>query len=243
MERREVMGLLSGKKVLVMGGSRGIGAAIVRRLAVDGGTVTFTFAGSQGAADALAAETGATAMQADSGSRDAVIAAIQAVSPIDILVISAGVFVYADIREGDPDVIDRMIDLNVRAPYHASSEAAKTMPDGGRIIIIGSVNADAVPVTGASGYAMTKSAMQGLARGMARDLGPKGITVNVVQPGPVATDMNPEHGDFADALRNTMAIKRYARPEEIAGMVAYLAGPEAGIITGAMHTIDGGFAC
>lgn len=237
------MGVLAGKKVLVMGGSRGIGAAIVRRLANDGGMVTFTFAGSQGAADALAAETGATAIQADSGSRDAVFAAIQAVSPIDILVISAGVFVYADIREGDPDVIDRMIDLNVRAPYHAASEAAKTMPDGGRIIIIGSVNADAVPVTGASGYAMTKAAMQGLARGMARDLGPNGITVNVVQPGPVATDMNPEHGDFADALRSTMAIKRYARPEEIAGMVAYLAGPEAGIITGAMHTIDGGFAC
>lgn len=237
------MGVLAGKKVLVMGGSRGIGAAIVRRLAADGGAVTFTYAGSQGAADALAAETGSHAMQADSGSRDAVIAAIQAVSPIDILVISAGVFIYADIREGDPDVIDRMIDLNVRAPYHAASEAAKTMPDGGRIIIIGSVNADAVPVTGASGYAMTKAAMQGLARGMARDLGPNGITVNVIQPGPVATDMNPEHGDFADALRGFMAIKRYARPEEIAGMVAYLAGPEAGIVTGAMHTIDGGFAC
>ncbi len=237
------MGVLTGRKVLVMGGSRGIGAAIVTRLAADGGSVTFTYAGSHGAADALAAETGATAMQADSASRDAVFAAIQAVSPIDILVISAGVFVYADIRQGDPDVIDRMIDLNVRAPYHAASEAAKTMPDGGRIIIIGSVNADAVPVTGASGYAMTKAAMQGLARGMARDLGPNGITVNVVQPGPVATDMNPEHGDFADALRSTMAIKRYARPEEVAGMVAYLAGPEAGIVTGAMHTIDGGFAC
>lgn len=237
------MGVLDGKQVLVMGGSRGIGAAIVKRLAADGGRVTFTYAGSQGAADALATETGATAMQADSASRDAVVAAIRAVSPIDILVISAGVFVYADIREGDPDVIDRMIDLNVRAPYHASSEAAKTMPDGGRIIIIGSVNADAVPVTGASGYAMTKAAMQGLARGMARDLGQNGITVNVVQPGPVATDMNPEHGDFADALRSTMAIKRYARPEEIAGMVAYLAGPEAAIVTGAMHTIDGGFAC
>lgn len=237
------MGVLTGKKVLVMGGSRGIGAAIVRRLAADGGAVNFTYAGSKGAADALASETGSTAMQADSASRDAVIGAIQSVAPIDILVISAGVFVYADIREGDPDVIDRMIDLNVRAPYHAASEAAKTMPDGGRIIIIGSVNADAVPVTGASGYAMTKAAMQGLARGMARDLGPNGITVNVVQPGPVATDMNPEHGDFADALRSTMAIKRYARPEEIAGMVAYLAGPEAGIVTGAMHTIDGGFAC
>ena len=237
------MGVLTGKKVLVMGGSRGIGAAIVRRLAADGGAVTFTYAGSKSAADALASETGSTAMQADSASRNAVIGAIQAVAPIDILVISAGVFVYADIREGDPDVIDRMIDLNVRAPYHAASEAAKTMPDGGRIIIIGSVNADAVPVTGASGYAMTKAAMQGLARGMARDLGPNGITVNVVQPGPVATDMNPEHGDFADALRSTMAIKRYARPEEIAGMVAYLAGPEAGIVTGAMHTIDGGFAC
>ncbi|WP_373488686.1 SDR family oxidoreductase [Blastomonas sp.] len=237
------MGVLKGRKILVMGGSRGIGAAIVRRLAADGGRVTFTYAGSKDAADALASETGSTALQADSVSRDAVIAAVRAVSPVDILVISAGVFVYADIREGEADVIDRMIDLNVRAPYHASAEAAKTMPDGGRIIIIGSVNADAVPVTGASGYAMTKAAMQGLARGMARDLGPKGITVNVVQPGPVATDMNPEHGDFADALRSFMAIPRYARPEEIAGMVAYLAGPEAGIVTGAMHTIDGGFAC
>src|SRR5262249_43453337 len=118
----------------------------------------------------------------------------------------------------------------------------RNFKDGGRIITIGSVNADRVPFAGAAVYAMTKAAVVGLTRGLARDLGPSGITVNVVQPGPVETDMNPATGAFADMLKGFLAIKRYGRDAEIAGMVSYLASPEAAFITGACFTIDGGFA-
>jgi 3-oxoacyl-[acyl-carrier protein] reductase len=116
------------------------------------------------------------------------------------------------------------------------------LPDGGRIITIGSVNADRMPFAGGSVYAMTKAAVAGLTRGLARDLGPRGITVNAVQPGPVETDMNPSNGPFAETLKSFMAIKRYAKSDEIAGMVAYLASSEAAFVTGACLTIDGGFA-
>ncbi|WP_028794388.1 SDR family oxidoreductase [Thalassobaculum salexigens] len=235
------MSTLAQKRALVLGGSRGIGAAIVRRLARDGADVTFTYSGSADAAQALAEETGAKTVQSDSASRDATTRTVREAGPLDILVVNAGVAMIGEAVELDPDGVDRMIDINIRSPYHASVEAAKTMADGGRIVIIGSVNGDRVPFAGGAAYGMTKSAMQSLARGLARDLGPRGITVNVVQPGPVDTDMNPVDGPMRDVMHSFMAIKRHGTPAEIAGMVAYLTGPEAGYVTGAMHTIDGGF--
>lgn len=230
-----------GKSVLVLGGSRGIGAAIVRRFAADGAKVVFTYNGSQAAAEQLAAETGTTAAPTDSGDRDAVIARVRDSGPLDILVVNAGFALFGDALDLDPDEVDRLIRVNVNAPYHASVEAARQMPEGGRIIVIGSVNGDRMPVPGMASYALSKSALQGMARGLARDFGPRGITINVVQPGPVDTDANPEDGPMRELMHGFMAIKRHGRPEEVAGMVAWLAGPEAGFVTGAMHTIDGAF--
>jgi cyclic-di-GMP-binding biofilm dispersal mediator protein len=230
-----------GKSVLVMGGSRGIGAAIVRRFAADGATVTFTYAGSRDAAEKLAADTGAKAVVTDSGDRDAVIARVRDSGPLDVLVVNAGVGAFGDPFDQDPDAVDRLIRINVNAPYHASVQAARSMPEGGRIIVIGSVNGDRIPFPGLSAYAMSKAALQGMARGLARDFGPRGITVNVVQPGPIDTDLNPANGPMKDIQHSVMALKRHGKPEDVAGMVAWLAGPEASFVTGAMHTIDGGF--
>ncbi len=235
------MASLQGKSALVLGGSRGIGAAIVRRLAADGAAVTFTYASAQEAAVRLAAETGAAAVVADSADRDAVIARVRESGPLDVLVVNAGIGAFGDPLDQDPDAVDRLIRINVNAPYHAAVEAARQMPEGGRIVVIGSVNGDRIPFPGLSAYAMSKSALQGMARGLARDFGPRGITVNVVQPGPIDTELNPADGPTKDIQHSVMAIKRHGRPEEVAGMVAWLAGPEAGFVTGAMHTIDGGF--
>ena len=232
---------LTGKNALVLGGSRGIGAAVVRRLAADGALTSFTYAGSADAASALAAETGASAVQADSRDRLAVDKVIAGLGALDILVVNAGVAAFGDPLELDPAEIDRLIDLNVRSPYHASVAAAREMREGGRIVIIGSVNGDRIPFPGAAAYALSKSALQGMVRGLARDFGARGITVNNVQPGPVDTDMNPAEGPMKDLMHSFMAVKRHIRPEEIAGLVAYLAGPEAAMVTGASHTIDGGF--
>ncbi|CAL4868546.1 Cyclic-di-GMP-binding biofilm dispersal mediator protein [Asticcacaulis sp. MM231] len=229
------------KSVLVLGGSRGIGAAIVRRFADDGAKVGFTYAGSRDAAENLAVETGSEAILTDSANRDAVIATVRDSGPLDVLVVNAGFAIFGDALEQEPDAIDRLFQVNIHAPYHASVEAARQMPDGGRIIIIGSVNGDRMPVPGMASYALSKSALQGLARGLARDFGPRGITINVVQPGPIDTDANPEDGPMKDLMHSFMAIKRHGRPEEVAGMVAWLAGAEAGFVTGAMHTIDGAF--
>lgn len=230
-----------GKSVLVLGGSRGIGAAIVRRFAAEGAVVTFTYAGSREAAERLATQTGSTAVLTDSAERDAVIARVRESAPLDVLVVNAGIGVFGDPLEQDPDTIDRLFRINIHAPYHAAVEAARQMPEGGRIIVIGSVNGDRMPVPGMASYAASKSALQGLARGLARDFGPRGITVNVVQPGPIDTDANPAEGPMKELMHGFMAIKRHGRPEEVAGMVAWLAGPEAGFVTGAMHTIDGAF--
>ena len=235
------MKMLQGKKALILGGSRGMGAAIVKRFANEGADVTFTYSGSAEAARVLADETETSTEQVDSGDLDALTRFIARQGALDILVISAGVFIMGNPLEQDPNDIDRMIDINVRSPYHASIEAAKKMKDGGRIIVIGSVNGDRMPMEGAAAYAMTKSAIQGMVRGLARDLGGRGITVNNVQPGPVDTDMNPADGPHSEFMHSFLALKRHGKAEEIAGMVAYLAGPEASFITGAQHTIDGGF--
>ena len=235
------MATLLNKKALVLGGSRGIGAAIVERLAEEGAEVTFTYSGSEEAAKNLAEKTDTSALQVDSADREAVSSAIAGQGPLDILVVNAGVGVLGDSLALDPDDVDRMIDINIRGPYHAAVEAARKMPDGGRIVVIGSVNGDRIPFAGGAAYAMTKSAVQGMVRGLARDFGDRNITVNSVQPGPVNTDLNPEDGPMKDMMHSFMAIKRHAQPAEIAGMVAYLVGPEAAIVTGAQHTIDGGF--
>lgn len=228
------------KNVLVLGGSRGIGAAIVRRFAKGGGKVAFTYAGSKDAAEALASETGAEAIRTDSADRDALIDTVAGRGALDVIVINAGTALLGDPLTLEADAIDRMIAINVNAPYHAAVEAARRMNEGGRIIVIGSVNGDTMPFAGGAAYALTKSAVQGMVRGLARDFGDRRITVNAVQPGPVDTDMNPADGPMADFMHSFMAIKRHIHADEVAEFTAYIAGPNAAMITGAMHTIDGG---
>lgn len=231
----------SGRNILILGGSRGIGAAIVRRFAHGGARVGFTYAGSREAAEALAAETGAEAINADSADRDGLIETVASRGALDVLVINAGTLVMGDPLGLDPDAVDRMIDINVRAPYHAAVEAARRMNDDGRIIVIGSVNGDRVPFPGGAAYALTKSAVQGMVRGLARDFGDRGITVNAIQPGPTDSDMNPANGPMAELMHSFMAIKRHATADEIAELTAFIAGPHGAMITGSMQTIDGGF--
>lgn len=232
---------LTDRTALILGGSRGIGSAIVKRLAGEGAKTTFTYSRSANAADDLAKAVGARAVQADSADRAAVARVIGEIGALDILVINAGILVIGDPLELDPGEVDRMIDVNVRGPYHAAVEGARKMNDGGRIIFIGSVNGDRVPFAGGTAYAFTKSAIQGMVRGFARDFGARGITVNAIQPGPVDTDMNPADGPMKDMIHPFLAIKRHAAPAEIASLVAYVAGDQASFITGAMLTIDGGF--
>ncbi|MEO0377571.1 MAG: SDR family oxidoreductase [Cyanobacteria bacterium P01_A01_bin.17] len=232
---------LMNKRALVLGGSRGIGAAIVERLASEGVVTTFTYNRSAENAIDLASRTNANALQADSSDTAAISQVIAEQGALDILVVNAGMLVMGNPLEIDPEDVDRMIDINVRGPYHAAVDGARQMNEGGRIVIIGSVNGDRMPFAGGAAYALTKSAIQGMVRGLARDFGDRRITVNSVQPGPVNTDMNPADGPMKDAMHSFMAIKRHAEPAEIAGMVAYLVGPEASFVTGAQHTIDGGF--
>ncbi|MDN3921598.1 SDR family oxidoreductase [Roseateles violae] len=243
---------LFNKTAFVTGGSRGIGAAIVRRLARDGAAVAFTYQSSAAVAEALAAEIDAAggralAIRADAADSAALTAAIARAAAefggrIDILVNNAGLLKLGPVAEFSLADFDQTVAVNIRAVFVASQAALRHMGPGGRIVNIGSTNAERMPFAGGSVYAMSKSALQGLVQGMARDLGPRGITVNNVQPGPVNTDMNPESSDFAAGMHGLMALPRHAQPDEIAAMVAYVAGPEAGFVTGANLMIDGGFA-
>ncbi len=245
------MNTLKHKHALITGGSRGIGAAIVQRLASEGADVAFTYSSSPDranevvqAAQALGAQV--LAIQADSADASAVVAAVERtvseLGGIDILVNNAGVVAIAPLDDFKLEDFDRILAINVRAVFIATQAAAKHMQAGGRIINIGSTNAERMPFAGGSVYAMSKSALQGLVQGLSRDLGPRGITINNVQPGPIATEMNPPTGEFAEILTKLVAVARYGTVEEVAGMVAYLAGPEAGYITGANLMIDGGFS-
>ncbi|MDM7852220.1 SDR family oxidoreductase [Pseudochrobactrum kiredjianiae] len=229
------------KNILVIGGSRGIGAAIVKRFASEGAAVKFTYTASVDAAKALADKTGAEAIHSDAKDLKALVQTVRDAGPVDVLVVNAGVVMFGDPLELDAAEVERMIDLNIKAPYFAAVEAARTMPDGGRILVIGSVNADRVPFTGLAAYGMTKSALQGMARGLARDFGHRSITVNIIQPGPTDTDMNPADGPMTELMHSVMALKQHGTADEVAGLAAYLASKEARGITGAMHTIDGGF--
>ncbi len=231
----------SGKNILILGGSRGIGAAIVHRFAAGSGRVAFTYAGSNDAAEALAKETGAEAILTDSADRKALTATVAGRGALDVLVVNAGIAILGDPLTIEPDAVDRLIDVNVRAPYHAAVEAARKMNRDGRIIVIGSVNGDRMPFAGGAAYALTKSAVQGMVRGLARDFGDRGITVNSVQPGPTDSDMNPANGPMAGLMHSFMAVKRHIRADEVAELTAYLAGPYGAMITGSMQTIDGGF--
>ena len=242
---------LAGKVALVTGGSRGIGAAIAKRLAADGAAVAITYTSAQQKAVDVVRAIEATggrglAIRADSADvnaiRNAVAETVRTLGRLDVLVNNAGIAVIAPLDQFSLEDFERSVAVNVRAVFVAAQEAARHMTDGGRIITIGSVNADRMPFAGGGVYAMTKAAVAGLTRGLARDLGPRGITVNNVQPGPVETDLNPADGPFAETLKGFMAIKRYGQGDEIAGMVAYLASPEAAFVTGASLTIDGGFA-
>lgn len=188
----------------------------------------------------------AIAIHADNADAHAVVAAVERTveefGGLDILVNNAGIGVIAPIDDYRLEDFDRTVAVNLRAVFVATQAAVKHMKKGGRVITIGSCNADRMPFGGGAVYAMSKAALVGLVKGLARDLGPRGITINNVQPGPIDTDMNPADSDFADMLRTqVMALPRYGTADEVAAMVAYLAGPEAGFVTGASLTIDGGF--
>jgi 3-oxoacyl-[acyl-carrier protein] reductase len=242
---------LKEKVAFVQGGSRGIGAAIVKRLIKEGAVVAFTYRSSPDDANKLVDEMTSVggnivAIRADSANpeelQQAVRNAVGHFGRLDILINNAGVLPWGPLEEMTLAEIDQALAVNVRGVIIASQEAARHMSTGGRIINIGSINADRIPIAGGAVYAMTKASLVGFTKGLARDLGPRAITVNNVQPGPVDTDMNPADGEGASQLKQLMALGRYGKDEEIASFVAYLAGPEAGFITGASLSIDGGFA-
>ncbi len=241
---------LENKRALVTGGSRGIGAAIVKRLARAGAHVALTYVSKPDQANdtvqaAQALGVKALAIQADSADAGAVVAAVERtvreLGGIDILVNNAGIMVIAPIDDYRLEDLDRMLAVNVRAVFVATQAAVKHMQAGGRIINIASCNAERMPFAGGSVYAMSKAALVGLVKGLARDLGPRGITINNVHPGPTDTEMNPATGAFAKLLLQVTALPRYATGDEIASLVAYLASPEAAYVTGASLSIDGGF--
>jgi 3-oxoacyl-[acyl-carrier protein] reductase len=241
---------LAGKTALVTGGSRSIGAAIARRLAADGAAVAITYSASPDKAAEVVGEIEAAggralAIAADAGDpaavRSAVARAVEAFGGLDILVNNAGLALGGAIEDIAFEDYERMLAVNVTGVFVATQEAVRHMEAGGRVIHIGSSMTRYAAFPGASLYTLTKGAVTGFNRSLVRDLGPRGITVNTVHPGPTDTDMNPDGGPVSKIVGPGMAIGRYGQPGEIASVVAFLAGPEAAFVTGADIVADGGF--
>ncbi|WP_020576385.1 SDR family NAD(P)-dependent oxidoreductase [Actinopolymorpha alba] len=240
---------LQGKVALVTGGSRGIGAGIAERLAADGADVAITYNTAAHRADGVVAkikDTGRRGLALAAPATDpaavteAVEQTVAELGQLDILINNAGIFTYGPIDELTLEQFEETLAVHVRAVFVAVQAAVKHLPESGRIISIGSNLAERVPGPGLSLYALSKSALVGFTKGLARDLGPRGITANVVHPGSTDTDMNPADGEIADAERARTALGRYGTTADVAGMVAYLASEAGRNITGTSITVDGG---
>jgi 3-oxoacyl-[acyl-carrier protein] reductase len=243
------MASLIDKVALVTGGSRGIGAGIAKRLAADGASVAITYTkGAEAAASVVnqieRAGGKAMAIQADATNAKAVTAAVEKTvatyGRLDVFVNNAGTAIPKPFLETTLEELDHVIDLNFRGALVATQAALRHMQDGGRIILIGSCVGERMMTPGLVAYAATKGAIKMFAQGLAREVGGRGITVNNIQPGPIDTDLNPASGDWAAPQTANTALNRYGHVEEIAAMVAFVAGPEAAYITGANLTVDGG---
>jgi 3-oxoacyl-[acyl-carrier protein] reductase len=240
---------LSGKTALVTGASRGIGAAIAKRLAADGANVAITYTkGAEAAArvvkDIESAGGKAIAIQANATDAKAVAAAVDRTvatfGRLDVLVNNAGTAIPKPFEETTLEEMDRVIDINLRGVFIATQAALNHLRDGGRIITIGSCVGERMGTPGLVAYAATKGAVKMFTQGLSREVGHRGITVNNIQPGPIDTDLNPAAGDWATPQIANTALKRYGHVDDIAAMVAFVAGPEAGYVTGASLTVDGG---
>lgn len=242
---------MSGTVALVTGGSRGIGAAIALRLAEDGADVAFTYRTGESHAAAVLKDIEATgrrglAVRSDAGDPEAAAAAVERtvreLGRLDVLVNNAGIGVLGPLEELTAADVERVLAVNVRGVYLTTRAAAPRLGAGGRILTIGSCVAQRVPGPGATLYTMSKSALTGLTKALARELGGRGITVNIVHPGPVDTDMNPADGPYAASQAALTALGRFGTPGEVAAVVSFLAGPEAAYVTGAEFSVDGGHA-
>ncbi len=240
---------LAGKVAVVTGGSRGIGAAIAKRLAADGAKIAFTYTKGADAAAAVvkAIEGGggkAIAIQADAADAGAVTAAIEKAvatfGQLDVFVNNAGVAAPKSFEETTLEELDRLIDVNIRGTMVATQAALKHLKGGGRIIMIGSCVGERVLAPGLVPYSATKGAVKIFSQGLAREIGSRGITVNNIQPGPIDTDINPASGEWAVPQKAATALNRYGHVDEVAALVAFVAGPESSYITGANLTVDGG---
>jgi 3-oxoacyl-[acyl-carrier protein] reductase len=243
---------LAGKVALVTGGSRGIGAAIAKRLARDGATVAITYAkGAEAAASVVGAieQAGGKALAIQADAADAADAAaiasavektVAAFGEIDVLVNNAGTAIPKPFEQQTSDEIDTMLNINVRGVFTATQAALKHMKTGGRVIMIGSCVGERNSTPGLAAYTATKGAVKMFTQSLAREVGTRGITVNNVQPGPIDTDLNPAAGDWATPQIANTALGRYGHVDEVAALVAFVAGSESGYITGANLTVDGG---